>query len=365
MKTFKNLYPRIHNFATLETAFHKARRGKRKKANVAAFENNLDLELIALCDELQAETYQPGGYRHFHIYDGKPRRISAAPFRDRVVHHALCYVTEPIWEAQFFHDSYACRAGKGTHAALDRCTHFARRFPYVLQADIVQFFPSVDHQILYQLLSRHIACPPTLRLIQKIIRSGQGIHADRYDMQWFPDDDLLAASRPRGLPIGNQTSQFWANVYLHELDRFIKQELRCKAYLRYCDDFMLFAPDKPTLHRWRQQIESFLITLRLKIHHHKTSVHPVTNGIPFLGFLVFPTHRRLQRQNGVRFQRRFQRQRAQLANGQITLDDLDRSVQAWIAHASHGDTWGLRRSLLRPPIPKTANETITHFCKTL
>lgn len=184
MKTFKNLYPRIYDFANLERAFYRARRGKRQQPNVATFECNLDLELLQLADELKAETYRPGGYRHFHLYDGKPRRISAAPFRDRVVHHALCRVIEPIWEARFIYDSYACRVGKGTHAALDRCTRFARRYPYVLQCDIVQFFPSVDHDVLIRLLAHHIACPPTRRLVEKIVASGRGIHADRYEMQW-------------------------------------------------------------------------------------------------------------------------------------------------------------------------------------
>jgi retron-type reverse transcriptase len=352
MKTFKNLYPKIHNFANLEAAFYKARRGKRHQVNVATFECNLAEELLALADELKTESYQPGGYRHFHIYDGKPRRISAAPFRDRVVHHALCNVIEPIWESRFIYDSYACRKDKGTHAALDRCTYFARHYPYVLQADIVQFFPSVDHDILYHLLARHIACPPTMRLVGKIIASGQGIHDERYQMAWFPGDDLLAAHRLRGLPIGNQTSQFWANVYLHELDQFVKQELCCKAYLRYCDDFMLFAPDKPRLHQWRRDIESFLGRLRLKIHGHKTSVHPVSNGIPFLGFLVFPNYRRLLRRNGMAFQRRYQHQLSRVAAGKFSYQQLDQSVQAWIAHASHGDTWGLRQALLRPAIPR-------------
>jgi retron-type reverse transcriptase len=370
MKTFKNLYPQIYTFANLESAFHKARRGKRHKANVADFECNLDMELLALYDELHSESYRPGGYRHFHIYDGKPRRISAAPFRDRVVHHALCQIIEPIWEARFCRDSYACRLGKGTHAALDRCTHFARRYPHVLQCDIVHFFPSVDHQILHNLLARYIACPPTLRLVDKIIASGQGIHDGRYETQWFPGDNLLAAHRPRGLPIGNQTSQFWANVYLHELDRFVKQELRCQAYLRYCDDFMLFAHDKSTLHCWRREIETFLITLRLKIHQDKTSVHPIANGIPFLGFIVYPTHRRLGRRNGLAFQRRYKHQLRQVARGELTYQQLDQSVQAWIGHASHGDTWGLRRALLRPPIPKAqtrqeSDETISYFRQAL
>jgi retron-type reverse transcriptase len=347
MKTFKNLFPRICAFENLELAFHKARRGKRHRANVAAFEGNLDLELLSLQEDLRTGEYRPGGYRHFTLYEGKPRRISAAPFRDRVVHHALCNVIEPIWEARFIHDSYACRAGKGTHAALDRCTYFARRHPYVLQADIVQFFPSVDLAILHGLLAHHIADAPTMALIDRILDSGAGIHSANYEPQWFPGDDLLAATRPRGLPIGNQTSQFWANVYLNELDQFVKQTLRCPAYVRYCDDLLLFADDKPILHAWRHEIERFLVRLRLKIHPDKTSIHPVANGIPYLGFQVFPDHRRLQRTNGVRFQRRVRPLLQRYERGEIDIAQLGASVHGWIAHAAHGDTWSLRRRLLR------------------
>jgi RNA-directed DNA polymerase len=171
-------------------------------------------------------------------------------------------------------------------------------------------------------------------------------------MHYFPGDDLMAAARPRGLPIGNQTSQFWANLYLHQLDQFVKQELRCKAYLRYCDDFMLFAHDKPTLHRWRRAIEEFLVSLRLTIHQHKTRVHPVTTGIPFLGFVNYPDQRRLLRRSGLKFQRRYKWQLAQVAAGRLTHDQVKQSIHAWIGHAGHGNTWGLRRALFRPPVPK-------------
>jgi hypothetical protein len=214
-----------------------------------------------------------------------------------------------------------------------------------LQADIVQFFPSMDHAILRGLLARRIADRPTMDLIDHILASGAGIHTDSYETQWLTGDDLLAANRSRGLPIGNQTSQFWANLYLDPLDRFIKHELRCRAYLRYCDDLLLFAADKPTLHRWRREIEGFLETLRLKIHAHKTAIYPVSNGIPFLGFLVFPDHRRLKQGNGHRFARRLRWLVARYQAGDIDFEQLTRSVQGWVAHAAHGDTWGLRRSL--------------------
>jgi len=353
------LYHSICDFKNLHVAFRKARRGKRHRLDVATFENNLELELVRLQDELASETYHPGPYRHFTIYEGKPRRISAAPFRDRVVHHALCNVIEPIWEARFIRDSYACRVGKGTHAALDRCTYFARRNTYVLQCDIIQFFPSVDHAILRELLGSCTGCPPTLRLVDLIIASGAGIHDSEYRMQWFLGDDLLAAIRPRGLPIGNQTSQFWANVYLHQLDGFVKQTLRCRAYLRYCDDFLLFADDKPTLHSLRRDIETFVHSLRLVIHPRKIRVYPVRCGIPFLGFVVFPGHRRLQRSNGVRFERCFHRLVRQYSAGEMDLTQLEASVRGWVAHASHGDTYRLRRGIVSSVIiPPPGRETM-------
>lgn len=352
MKTYKNLFPQIYSFDNLHHAFIQARRGKRSQPNVAAFEFDLEENLLTLQQQLRQETYQPGRYTHFTIYESKPRRISAAPFRDRVVHHALTQVIEPIWERRFIHDSYACRKGKGTHAALDRVTTFARRYPYALQCDVVQFFPSIDHAILEQLLARRLADAPTLRLCQRIIASGRGIHDEAYEMCWFPGDDLFALARPRGLPIGNQTSQFWANLYLHELDTFVKQTLHCPAYVRYVDDLLLFADDKPTLHQWRVEISRYLQNLRLSIHPDKSRVYPVTTGIPFLGFIVYPDYRRLRRSAGIHFARRYRRTIQAYGAGELPLNRLRGSVHGWIGHVIHGDTYGLRRAVLsRTPIP--------------
>ena len=228
-KTYKKLYRGLIDYDNLHLAWRKARRGKRYKPAAATFERNLDEEMTRLCHELAEEAWQPGGFRSFTIHEPKHRKISAAPFRDRVVHHALINVIEPIYERKFIYDSYANRKGKGTHAALDRCTHHMGRYKYVLQCDVQQFFPAVDHQILKSLLAQTIACLPTLRLCEKIIDSGVGVLAEEYNMRWFPGDDLFAAARPRGLPIGNLTSQFWANVYMNELDQFVKHTLCCKS----------------------------------------------------------------------------------------------------------------------------------------
>ena len=353
MKTYKNLYPQICSFENLFLAFHDAARGKRGKPEVAAFEQDLEPNLFRLQEELLAQTYQPGPYTHFPIRDPKPRVISAAPFRDRVVHHALVQVIEPIFEARFIHDSYACRLGKGTHRALDRCQEFARQYPYVLQCDLVHFFPSIDHAILRGILAQPIADAQALWLVDRIIESGRDL-PNRYPPAYFPGDDLFAALRPRGLPIGNLTSQFWANCYLNPLDQFVERELKCQGYERYVDDLLLFDDDKRTLWHWKAEIADFLVGLRLWLHDRESTVYPVSNGIPFLGFRIYPDRRRLKRRNGVAFARRFRALRAALAAGEIAQEQLFQSVQGWLAHAAHGDTQGLRRALVSAhPIPRS------------
>jgi RNA-directed DNA polymerase len=236
LKTYRNLYSKVTGWDNLYLAYRKARKGKRGRPPAASFEYDLEANLVALHRDLVERTYQPGNYNSFYIHEPKRRLISAAPFRDRVVHHALCNVIEPIFERGFIFDSYANRIGKGTHRALDRAQHYARRFRYVLPLDVRQFFPSIDHTILRSILARKVADGHVLWLIDRILESGVGVLSEEYHMQWFPGDDLFAASRPRGLPIGNLTSQFWANCYLNPLDHFLKRELKCPAYLRYVDD---------------------------------------------------------------------------------------------------------------------------------
>lgn len=345
MKTTKNLYPQITDFDNLHQAWRKARRGKRYKPAAATFERNLDEEITSLYQALREETWQPGGFRSFTVHEPKRRKISAAPFPDRVVHHALVNVIEPIYERKFIFDSYANRKGRGTHAALDRCTYYMRRYKYVLQYDVQQFFPAVDHAILKAILAKTIACQPTLNLCSKIIDSGVGVLSTEYDMRWFPDDDLFAAERPRGLPIGNLTSQFWANVYMNELDQFVKHTLRCKGYVRYVDDFLLFADDKAVLHQWRDAIIAFLRGLRLTIHENRAQPKPVTHGIPFLGFTVYPDHRRLKRSKGITYRRHLKTLWRRYQSGEISREQGRTSVMAWLGHVQHGDTYGLQRKL--------------------
>ena len=346
MKTYKHLYPQIYAFENLYAAFRKARRGgKRKKAAVAAFEYHLEEELWRLHDELRAQTYAPGPYRHFYVYERKKRKISAAPFRDRVVHHALCNVIQPIFEARMIHDSYACRVGKGAHRAADRAQAFARADRYVLKCDIQQFFASIDHTVLKSILGRHIADEKTTWLIEQIIDSGAGVLDSECPVQWFPGDELWAALRPRSLPIGNLTSQFWANVYLNELDQFIKRDLKCRHYVRYADDFLLFHDDKAQLHAWRAQVVEQLVNLRLRLHERKAVIGPTRDGVAFVGYRIFPTHRRLRKDNVRAFSRRLRQMRDAYQRGDITLEEIRPSIQSWVAHAEHADTYRLRERL--------------------
>lgn len=358
-RRYSGLWPQITDFGNLLLAFRRAAKGKRCEAPAATFELDLEINLSALQRELEGRTYGPGGYYSFYIRDPKRRLISAAPFRDRVVHHALCRVIEPVFERTFIGDSYANRVGKGTHRALDRAQHFARRHPYVLQCDVRQFFASIDHAVLRAILARKLDDEGALWLCELILASGTGVLEADYDMVFFPGDDLLAAARPRGLPIGNLTSQFWANVYLNELDQFVKRVLGCTAFLRYADDFLLFADSKALLWEWRREISDFLERLRLRLHEGSSTVYPVEAGIPFLGFRVYPHRRRLKRRNGVLFQRRLRRDYRAFARGELDWEGLNARVRGWVAHAAHGDTEGLRSAIFRERVP--CRERIAHL----
>jgi retron-type reverse transcriptase len=328
-------------------AWYKAARGKRGKPGVARFEHQVADRLLALQSVLRTDSWQPGGYVHFYIHEPKRRRISAAPFPDRVVHHALCNLIEPVFERLFIPDSYANRPGRGIHRAVDRLQGFAKRYRYVLRLDIVKHFPSIDHAILQEILSRQLHDERLLELAHRIIASGDGVLEQEYSMVWFTDDDLLAACRPRGLPIGNLTSQFWSNCYLHPLDQFITRGLGCRAYLRYVDDMALFADDKAQLWAWKRAIVERLMQYRLTLHENAAQVAPVTAGIPWLGFVVYPTHRRVKARKVVQGTRHLTARFDAWRSGRISFAEFDASVQGWINHVRYADSWGLREQVLR------------------
>ncbi|MES9905938.1 MAG: reverse transcriptase domain-containing protein [Sedimenticola sp.] len=335
------------DWENLWLAFRKAAKGKRGKSSTAGFEATLADQLLGLQEELRSGRYRPGGYVNFHIHEPKRRQISAAPFRDRVVHHAVCNIIEPLFERAFISDSYANRPGKGTHKAIDRFQQFAKRYHYVLRGDIVQHFASIDHEILLQRLTRRIDDPLLIQLIERIINSGQGVLEREYTMHWFPGDDLLAVCRPRGLPIGNLTSQFWSHCYLDPFDHFVKRELGCRAYLRYVDDSALFSNDKEELQAWREAIIQRLARFRLTLHESAFQISPTHCGAPWLGFVIYPDHRKLKARKARHATRRLMMRSDACQRGEIGFDELSSSIRSWVNHVRYGDTWGLRRHIFR------------------
>lgn len=340
MKRYGNLWPQVADFGNIIRAARQAQRGKRSRENVLAFNYNLENELIQLQTELKTKTYRPGPYHTFQIVEPKKRMISAAPYRDRVVHHALCNVIAPIFERTMIADSYANRTGFGTHRALRRFTGFLRSSRYILQCDIRKYFPSIDHEILKQLIRRKVKCPDTLWLVDTIIDAS---NEQEPVFDYFPGDGLFTPfERRRGLPIGNLTSQFFANVYLNGLDHFVKEQLKAGKYVRYVDDFALFGDDPQFLADARAAIESRLAGLRLTIHPVKSQLFKTQRGASFLGFRVLPDRVRVRTENLRRARRRLRRMQAAYRAGAVTLEQVTQSLRSWVAHLEHGDTWRLR-----------------------
>jgi len=259
-------------------------RGKRRKKDVIAFQLRLAEELKNIHASLKNRTYVHGGYSAFNISDPKPRNIHKASVRDRVMHHLIYKTLYPYFDQRFIYDSYSCREEKGTHRALDRFRTFARRVSkndtrtcYVLKGDIRKFFASIDHEILRAILKRHIADSELLAFIDRVIES-------------------FYAVRPGvGLPLGNLTSQLLVNVYMHEFDHYVKQELGVKYYIRYADDFVVLSTDKTYLLKILPYMEVFLHErLRLTMHPDKVYIKTYSSGVDFLGWVHFPYHRQLR-----------------------------------------------------------------------
>jgi len=339
------LFEHFANFQALIRAAQVASRGKRRKPGVARFLANLEKEVLTLERELTSGCWRPGNYVVIDIRDPKPRKVSAAPFRDRVVHHALCAVIEPIFARGFIADSFANRLGKGTHRAVRRYEQYRDRFSHALRCDIYRYFPAIDHEVLKADLRRRIGCAATLRVLDRII---DGSNPQEPVEVFFPGDDLFTPSnRRRGLPIGNLTSQLFANIYLDGLDHFVKEILRA-PYLRYVDDFVLFNNDVKQLKQWRERIVRYLEGRRLLLHPTKTFIHDVRVATPFLGFVLeFGGGRRLPEDNVRRFRNRLRGLRTRWLAGHVTQTTVEQHLRAWIAHARHADTFRLRRAIFR------------------
>lgn len=327
MKRFGNLWSSVINFDNLRIAAMEASKTKRQSPPVQNFLYNLEPNILRLQSELEKGSYQPGVYSYFTIYEPKERKICAAPFIDRVVHHAVCRSMNPLLERIYVPQSYACRIDKGMHKAIDKAQSDLRRNKYFLKCDIEKFFDSVDHEILKTCLRRKFKDKRLMVLLDKII-----------------DHPVPGNPVGRGLPIGNLTSQHFANFILTGMDIMILQQIRPGSYIRYMDDFVLFSDDKVDLHRANQTIQNFLTDeLKLRLKPTGCFVAPSYHGLPFLGFQLFPAVRRLKRANWIRFKRKFSERHSAFQNGKINEETLIRSTASLFGHVRHADTLHLRQ----------------------
>jgi len=328
MEKLDNIYNQVIAKENLYRAASLAQRCRRYRLTSADFNFRLEEEVAMLHRELTDRVYRHGAYRLFNVYEPKARLIAAAPFRDRVVHHAVHDIIEPRIDHVFIYDSYACRRMKGMHRAVDRAQAFLRANEFCLHGDIRKYFPSIDHGILKGLLRRRIADKGVLWLLDGIIDS--------------------ALSLGGGLPIGNLTSQFFANLYLNELDYFVKQRLKMRYYIRYMDDFLVFSGVRPVLLRVKEVLREFLhVNLRLRLHEEKTQVYKTAKGIKFLGLRLYSNFRRLSTHNVRLFRKRLAYYKFLLENKLINAREVKDSVRCWVAHSSYADTGGLRFNILK------------------
>ena len=327
MRRCGGLFEQACSYANLHLATKRAVRGKITNPDVARFHMNREFELLSIQEELLSGAYQPRTYHCFTIYEPKKRTICAAVFRDRVIHHAICNILEPIFERFFIHDSYACRRDKGTHRAVNRVRKFLRADGYFLKTDVKKFFDSIDHGILKALLRCKIKDSRFLKLLDTII-----------------DHPMPNQICGKGLPIGNLTSQWWANFYLDQLDHYLKDQLGVRRYVRYMDDIVVVNDNKDALHNLRVHVDSYLKErLELRLKQDGTFVAPVTEGVPFLGFRIFPNLIRLKRTNLVRFRRNFREKEKAYLSGEMDEDRFTRSAASMLGHVQHADTWRMRR----------------------
>lgn len=345
MKRYGNLWQKLVSFENIFSAFQKAIKGKGNMPYGLYFIRDLEHNLLEIQSQLVDKSYQPGDYQTFFIYEPKKRMISAAPFRDRVVHHCLINIIGPIFEATFIEQSYANQEGKGTHKAIRDVQNAMRHHDYVLHCDIRKYFPSIDHEILKSIIRRKIKDADVLWLIDLII---DGSNPQELVIDYFPGDDLLTPiERRKGLPIGNLTSQFFANIYLNGFDHFVKETLGCRFYARYVDDTVVADSNKNYLWEVRDEMKNYLSTIRLSLHPRKQHIRPVTQGLRFLGQIIYPDRRLLPKTNIRRFMRRMNKFQQLYAEYKMNFPEINHSFQSWLGHAKQANTYTLRRGLFR------------------
>lgn len=335
------MYDKIISFENLYQAANEAARNKRYRVPIMRYFSNLEENLVNTHNHLIWGSYEPQPHRQFFVYEPKKRLISAPPFDDRVVHHAIHRVIEPIIDKRFIFDSYACRKGKGTHRGADRAQKFIRIVKrnhgrvYTLKADIAKYFDSIDHAVLKLIVARHIKCEQTRWILETII------------------DRAETCVEGKGVPIGNLTSQLFANMYLNELDQFVKHTLRERFYIRYMDDFVIIHHDKAHLQRLRRVIEQWLLeTLALKTNS-KTQVFPISaskgRALDFLGYRIYATHRLLRKCTVKKFKHKVKKLRDLYAKGKVSNKQIAAVLASYSGCIQHANADAIFKCALQKP----------------
>ena len=347
MKTYKNLYKKLCSTESLVSAYTKAKRGKAKKQAFIEFDKNAEQNLKQLQEELINMTYNTRSLKRFIVRDPKTRTIHASAFRDRIVHHMLVNILEPIFERIFIYDSYASRRDKGTHLAIERFDAFKRKISrngrlvrqksggsknqvqgYVLKSDISRYFDNVDHKTLLNIIKRKVKDGKIIWLVQKVLNN--------FDIP----------VKGKGMPLGNYTSQFFANVYLNDLDYFVKHELKAKYYIRYVDDMVILHRSKKRLEYFKKKIINFLEGMKLELHPNKSEIISLQKGITFLGYRIFYKHKILRKRNRKYFLKKFDKY-LNLYNEEVISDEqLIAKLQGWFGYAQWANTYLLRKRLI-------------------
>lgn len=340
MKRCAHLMPRIACWDSLALAFHKAAAGKRQSPAVARFSANLEQELNMLTAELATGTWQPGAYQRFIVRDPKLRTIHAAPFRDRVVHHALMMIAGPCLERSAIHHSFACRTRRGNLAAVQHAAACTRKHRHFLKLDVRRYFDSIQHETLRVLLRRRIKDGALLATLDRVIGS-------------------FHTAADGGLPIGTLTSQYFANFYLDGLDHWIMETLRCPAYGRYMDDLVLWHDDAAVLARWYEHVASWLKRERGLELKGLSKPTPCREGLPFLGYRLTPRGILLSRASRQRFVTRMHENERAYGAGELTSSELQRRTDALLAFTdvAHCQTWRrkvVQHDFRRPAAPSAS-----------
>lgn len=337
-------------------AYNKAKLGKRYKNEVLEFSRNLEENLINIQNLLIHKEYKTGKYNEFLMYEPKKRLIMALTFQDRVVHWAIYLVLEPIFSKGYIYDSYGCIKGKGVHSAVKRLQYWLRldckdeqQKYYYLKMDIAKYFYRIDHEILIEIIGNKISDKDVIWLLKKIINSEEkafGIelngNVSRMNTNLFD----------KGIPIGNLTSQLFANIYLNELDQYIKRELKIKRYVRYMDDMTILGSDKKELSRILEEVTTFLDeNLRLDLNS-KTAIRPVSLGVDFCGYKIWNTHIKLRKSTSLKMKRRLKKVQSEYADGKINFEKANATVCSYFGVLKHCDSYNLKSKIFKDFILK-------------